>query len=116
MYLVLLQTTVVLQLIPYLYMFVALPLIVRRESEKPGFYRSRWVPVTAAVTGFCMTLLGVGLAFVPTAGVADVVWFELKLLLGTVGFLVPAVLVYLRTSRRVRTGPMVPEAVRFSPE
>lgn len=116
MYLVLLQTTVVLQLIPYLYMFVALPLIVRRGSGESGVFRSRWVPVTAAVTGFCMTLLGLGLAFVPTAGVADVVWFELKLLLGTVGFLVPAVLVYLRTSRRVRPGPMVPEAVRFSPE
>jgi amino acid transporter len=107
MYLILLQTTVILQLIPYLYMFGAL-VRIRRSPERfaPGrpFFKRSWIPYGAGTLGAVVTLAGLGLAFVPAAGVDDVLGFEMKTVLGVLSFLVPAVVLYRRKARRLRAG------------
>ena len=105
MYLILLQTTIILQLIPYLYMFGAL-IRIRRSPERfaPGrpYFRRSWIPYLAGSLGVVVTLAGLCLAFVPAAGVVDVVGFEMKTILGVLSFLVPAVILYHLKARRLR--------------
>jgi glutamate:GABA antiporter len=111
MYMILLQTTIVLQLIPYLYMFGALIRIRRSPAHfgaGEGFFTQSWICYAAGVMGIGMTLFGLVFAFYPSTGVQDVVWFELKLLLGTLGFLIPAVLIYRWNASRNRVGVAVP--------
>jgi hypothetical protein len=108
---ILLQTTIVLQLIPYLYMFGALIRIRRSPAHfgaGEGFFTQSWICYAAGVMGIGMTLFGLVFAFYPSTGVQDVVWFELKLLLGTLGFLIPAVLIYRWNASRNRVGVAVP--------
>ena len=97
MYMILLQTTIVLTLTPYLYMFGALVRIRRspaRFGAGEGFFKDAWICYVAGVVGFGMTLFGLVFAFSPSPGVEDVIGFEVKLLLGTLGFLIPTVLIY----------------------
>ncbi len=105
MYLILLQTTVVLQLIPYLYMFAAI-LRIRRHPElfgaEAGYFGKDVVPSIAGIVGFIVTAAGVGLAFVPSNGVRDAIGFELKLLLGSLSFIIPALLIFWWRNRRLR--------------
>lgn len=105
MYLILLQTTIVLQLVPYLYMFAAL-IRIRLSPERYGagipYFRSTALCVFGAVSGFAMTVGGLVLAFVPSHGVTDVLSFEMKLVLGTLSFLIPALLIYRWNARRAR--------------
>jgi amino acid transporter len=100
MYLVLLQTTVVLQLIPYVYMFAALFRIDRTYAGKPGVLRSRALLRIAAGTGLFMTVLGIVTAFVPSAGVEGVATYELKLASGTLGIILAGLSFYAIRSRR----------------
>jgi amino acid transporter len=103
MYMILMGTTVVLTLIPYLYMFLAL-IVIRREPERfsgePGIIPWSWLCYVAGAVGFLMTAFGVIVSFVPSAGIDDVGNFELKLVLGVLAFLVPALLVYRWHARR----------------
>lgn len=119
MYLVLLQTTIVLQLIPYLYMFAAL-IRIRMHPDRyeagEGFFRRSWLCYAGGGLGLLMTAAGVVFAFLPSEGVADVWNFEIKLLLGTLGFLVPAILIYRYTSKRLKSGIAVPEHVEPAAE
>ena len=105
MYMILLQTTIVLQLLPYLYMFGAL-IRIRRSPERfgagEGFFRNSWICFLAGVVGIGMTLFGLVFAFYPSSGVNDIIGFEFKLLLGTLGFLIPAVLIYRWNASRNR--------------
>lgn len=105
MYMILLQTTVVLQLIPYLYMFGAL-IRVRRNTlmfnPDLTFFRKGWVNYGAGALGFLVTAGALSFAFIPTHAVDDVWNFELKLILGTLSFLLPAVAIYLLSARRIR--------------
>ena len=105
MYLILLQTTVILQLIPYLYMFGAL-IKIRRSPERFAhgrpFFKRSWIPYGAGALGATVTLAGLALAFVPGSGVEDVLGFEMKTILGVLSFLVPAVFLYHVKARRLR--------------
>lgn len=105
MYMSLLQTTVVLQLIPYLYMFAAL-VKVRAKHEpsgsQEGFFRRMWVCYGAGVLGFFVTAGAMGLAFVPSTGITDPVWFELKIVFGALSFVVPALIIFWWKHRRGR--------------
>jgi len=110
MYLVLLQTTVILQLIPYLYMFAGL-IVIRRDPLRFGsaeaYFRRSWIVYASGALGFVVTAVGLVLAFVPTAGVNDVWNYELKTILGVLSFLVPAVLIFRIEARKRRSADMV---------
>ena len=85
-YKVLLLLAVVLQLIPYLYIFLALI----RLAASPQFVRSRYPRSTLWLAGTCglvVTALGTVLAFVPQEGGEPVWRFELKMVVGTLFFL-----------------------------
>lgn len=105
MYMILLQTTVVLQLIPYLYIFGALIRIRRRDrmfGHQQAYFRRASVNYAAGAVGFFVTLGALAFAFVPTKAVDDVWNFESKLIAGTLSFLLPAVVIYLVRSRQPR--------------
>jgi amino acid transporter len=89
-YQVLLKSAVVIQLIPFVYLFVALlktPLVgVAARS--------------AGVIGFCATLVGLAAAFLPTADVASVPVFETKMIVGVVA---PTALGWILFTRGRRT-------------
>ena len=85
-YKLLLLLAVVLQLIPYLYIFLALiSVAVSRSYVRARYSRSTlWI---AGVSGFVVTALGVILAFVPQAGGESFWLFEAKMIVGTLFFL-----------------------------
>jgi amino acid transporter len=90
-YQVLLKAAVVIQLIPFAYLFVAL----LRLDDVPGWVRlSGWV-------GLATTSVGLVAAFLPTADVASVWTFEIKLLAGVLG---PTALGWYLFSRATRAG------------
>ncbi len=106
MYMILLQTTVVLQLIPYLYMFAALVRVRRKAAHynaAQAYFRFGAVNYIAGVLGFLVTSGALAFAFLPTHAVDDVWNFEFKLILGTVSFLLPAGLIYVLTARKIRS-------------
>jgi amino acid transporter len=103
MYMILLQTTIFLQLVPYLYMFGALILVrLRRNGVEPapGFFSSNWVCYVSGTVGFIVTAGGVVLALVPPTLTADIFTFEFKLILGLASFLIPAFIIYYINDRR----------------
>jgi amino acid transporter len=74
-YEVLLKSAVVIQLIPFLYLFLGLA----RLSDVPAGARG------AGLVGLVTTAVGIGLAFLPGADVASLPVFEAKMVIGVVG-------------------------------
>ena len=74
-YQVLLKAAVVIQLIPFTYLFLALA----RASGVSALARA------AGLLGLATTLFGLGAAFLPTSDVTSVALFETKLVIGVVG-------------------------------
>jgi amino acid transporter len=74
-YQVLLKAAVVIQLIPFIYLFLALA----RATGVSAAARA------AGVVGLATTVFGLAAAFLPTADVTSVPLFETKLILGVVG-------------------------------
>ena len=74
-YQVLLKAAVVIQLIPFAYLFLALVKTTRTGAAARA----------AGVVGLCTTLVGLCAAFLPTADVASVPLFETKMIAGVVG-------------------------------
>ncbi len=74
-YQVLLKAAVVIQLIPFMYLFLAL---VKTADVTVGAR-------AAGVLGLCTTIVGLGAAFLPTADVTSVALFEAKMIVGVVG-------------------------------
>ena len=73
-YQVLLKSAVIIQMIPFTYLFLTL-------ASTPGI--ASWAR-SAGMLGFVTTCIGLLVAFLPTADVDSVVTFELKLLAGVV--------------------------------
>jgi amino acid transporter len=74
-YQVMLKAAVVIQLIPFTYLFL-------------GLVKTHGVPASARAAGalgLCSTVIGLAAAFLPTADVQSVALFETKLILGVVG-------------------------------
>jgi glutamate:GABA antiporter len=97
-YKLLLSLAVVLQLVPFLYMYGAIIRIAARETAPSGHYgrATLWL---AGVSGFVTTAVGMGVAFVPPAD--QVTWvFELKMALGCVGLLGVGAFFFVINSRR----------------
>lgn len=97
-YLTLLELAVVLQLIPFLYLYGGL---IRVAGTPGGHYRNRTGVMLSGVAGLVTTLGALAAAFVPSTSVESIWKFELKLALG-VAIFVGAAAVLPRFSRRPR--------------
>lgn len=97
-YLTLLELAVVLQLIPFLYLYGGL---IRVAGTPGGHYRNRTGVMLSGVAGLITTLGALAAAFVPSTSVESIWKFELKLALG-VAIFVGAAAVLPRFSRRAR--------------
>ncbi len=85
-YEILLHLAVILQLIPFLYMFAALVRLARHGDPAQAYYRKGPL-LTAGFSGFAITALGIGLAFVPPPQISSIWRFEAKTMIGSVFFL-----------------------------
>lgn len=91
-YQVLLKAAVVIQLIPFMYLFLAL------AKPTGGGMASR----AAGSLGLCTTVVSLGAAFLPTADVSSVVVFETKLVVGVVAPTALGWLLFRRAQRAER--------------
>ncbi|HEY7289215.1 MAG TPA: APC family permease [Vicinamibacterales bacterium] len=91
-YQVLLKAAVVIQLVPFVYLFLALI----KTSNVGAAVRA------AGVVGLCTTVVGVGAAFLPTADVGSVVRFEIKMIIGVLGPTTIGWLLFKRAQRAER--------------
>jgi amino acid transporter len=89
-YQVLLKAAVVIQLIPFMYLFLALA----KTADVTIGARA------AGVLGLCTTVVGLGAAFLPTSDVTSVALFEMKMIVGVVG---PTALGWFLFKRAQRT-------------
>jgi hypothetical protein len=86
-YQLLLKSAVIIQLIPFTYLFVGLVKLADAGAS------SR----VAGLVGALATLGSIVAAFIPTADVMSVAWFEAKLVLGVVGPVAVGWIVFRRT-------------------
>ncbi len=94
-----LSLAVVLQLIPFVYLFAALLRIAAAPPDGRGHY-SRLTLILAGWSGLLTTLLGIGLVFFPPQAVSSVALYELKMVSGTVFFVGLALFFFFVYSRR----------------
>ena len=81
-----LSLAVVLQLVPFLYMFAALlKFACRYEPDKSRY--SRTALFLAGGAGLVTTMLGIGLVFFPARQITLLLWYELNMVGGTVFFI-----------------------------
>ncbi len=85
-----LSAAVVLQLIPFLYVFAALLKFAAREREKKGRY-GKGLLVFAGASGLVTTILGIALAFFPAKQITSVWKYEAGMFGITLGFIAMAV-------------------------
>ncbi|MDZ7295343.1 MAG: APC family permease [candidate division KSB1 bacterium] len=119
MYLILLQATTILQLIPYLYMFAAL-LKVRvtphLAAAEQGFFKRGWVCVQGGTLGLTVTTAGLVLALLPSRSVSHVGVFEVKLLVCVAAFLIPARVVFQHHRRQIAAKSLAPQPLEVLAE
>jgi len=103
-YLILLDTQVLIYFIPYLYLFTCF-LIHRRRGAggegvvlAPGGALGSWA---IGVSGLCVTLFAMVVATIPPEGTPDPLLFRVKVIGGALGFVLCGGLIYWR-ARRVR--------------
>jgi amino acid transporter len=80
-----LSLAVVLQLVPYLYVFAALLKLAFRANETDGVY-SKPVLLFAGISGLVTTILGIGLQYFPPQLVTSLRTYELEMVFGTLFF------------------------------
>jgi glutamate:GABA antiporter len=85
-----LSLAVVLQLVPFLYVFAALLKFAMRKPQESRRY-GRATLLFAGAAGFVTTTLGIALAFFPAKQITSVWKYELTMIGITLGFLVLAV-------------------------
>jgi amino acid transporter len=78
----LLKLAVVLQLVPFLYMFAALIRLASHDPERNGYYGKATLKLAGA-SGFIVTTIGMLLAFYPSPGISSKWVFEVKMWSGT---------------------------------
>src|SRR5215475_2575697 len=106
-YLILLDTQILIYFIPYLYLFVVF-LIHRRHSEKtsevvlaPGGSIGGWF---TGLSGMIITLFAMVIATIPPPDIGDSLLFRLKVIGGAFGFVVIGGLIYWCARLRTRRG------------
>ncbi len=105
-YLVLVDTTIIVYFIPYLYLFLALPVLRRRATQvdNEGFSIpwGRFGLGYVAIAGFVTTAVSIVLATLPTEDVASPTLFVLKVVGGAVGLMAVGPIFYFVAARRGR--------------
>jgi amino acid transporter len=81
-----LSLAVVLQLVPFLYVFAALIRFAFKRTDSGGHY-GKGMLLFAGLSGFLTTALGIALAFFPAKQITSVWKYELKMFGFTLGFL-----------------------------
>jgi glutamate:GABA antiporter len=94
-----LSLAVVLQLVPFVYMFGALVRFGFQADEGKGHY-SRPVLVLAGLSGLVTTVLGILLAFFPAQQITSLKLYELKMVGGTIFFVGLAAFFFFVYGRR----------------
>jgi amino acid transporter len=95
-YLILLDATIIMNFVPFLYIFLALPKL-RPETDAPGVIRvpgGRGVLWLVALAGFAITVVTLLSAVIPPPDVASPLVFEVKLWGGLIGFAVIGYTIY----------------------
>jgi glutamate:GABA antiporter len=95
----LLSLAVVLQLVPFIYMFAALLKLALDRSAAPGHY-SKPVLILAGGSGLLMTSLGILFAFAPAQQITSLLTYEAWMLGGTAVFVGLAVFFFYVYARR----------------
>jgi amino acid transporter len=95
----LLSLAVVLQLIPFIYIFAALLRIAVRPAEEKGYYGKSALLLSGA-SGLVTTMLAVALAFFPAKQITSVLAYEAWMFGGTVSFIGLAVFFFFVYARR----------------
>jgi len=95
----LLSLAVVLQLIPFLYMFGALLRIAFQRSFTPGRY-SKTTLIAAGLSGLLTTFLGIALAFFPAQQITSLRSYEIWMFGGTLAFIGMAAFFFFIYGRR----------------
>ena len=85
----LLDLAVVLQLVPFLYMFAALIRLASSDSSEAGYYSPLTLRI-AGLSGFIVTCFGIALAFFPPPNITSKLAFEIKMWVGTIALLLLA--------------------------
>ena len=81
-----LSLAVVLQLVPFLYVFAALLKFAFTGSELHGRY-GKGTLIFAGASGLLTTMLGIALAFFPAKQISSLFWYEVKMFGITLAFL-----------------------------
>lgn len=105
----LLSLAVVLQLIPFLYMFGALLRIAWQKSFAPGRYRKATL-IAAGLSGFLTTTLGIALAFFPAQQITSLFSYEVWMFGGTLAFIGLAAFFFFIYGRRKAARKLAPTA------
>jgi glutamate:GABA antiporter len=95
----LLSLAVVLQLIPFLYMFGALLRIAWQKSFARGRY-GKGTLIAAGLSGLLTTILGIALAFFPAQQITSVLSYEVWMFGGTLAFIGLAAFFFFIYGRR----------------
>ncbi len=95
----LLSLAVVLQLIPFLYMFAALLRIAFATNFVRGHY-GQGTLIFAGISGLLTTILGIALAFFPAQQITSIVSYEIWMFGGTVSFIGLAAFFFFIYGRR----------------
>ena len=95
----LLSLAVVLQLVPFVYMFAALLKLAVGTDVGKGRY-SKGVLIAAGSSGLITTILGIILAFFPAQQITSVAWYEVWMIGGTIFFIGLAAFFFFIYGRR----------------
>jgi len=94
-----LSLAVVLQLVPFLYVFGALLKFAAKENERKGRY-NKGTMVFAGASGFLTTILAIVVAFFPARQITSLFWYEAKMFGITLFFLALAAFFFFVYGRR----------------
>ena len=107
-----LSLAVVLQLVPFLYVFAALIKFAFRKNDAGARY-GKGTMLFAGISGLLTTILGIALAFFPARQITSLFKYELKMVGFTLGFLALAAFFFF-VYGRLKTHPL-PESASASP-
>jgi glutamate:GABA antiporter len=110
----LLSLAVVLQLVPFVYMFGALVKFAMTEPVPKGQY-GRTTLLLAGVSGFVTTILGIALVFFPAQQISSIFWYEIWMIGGTAFFIGLAAFFFFVYGRRKTTHKMGDAATLAAP-